>query len=404
MPQKSRDTHHILEGKATLFKRVNSPVWHVRYKAHGKWERMTTKCDSLREAKSRAVDIVTNAWFREKNNLPAVSKRFKSVAKLAISRMEDLMASGQGKATYKTYCQAINNYLIPILGNHNVDRIDNAVLVEFQKQRLTMMGKTPSASVLNNHNSALNRVFDEALERGYMTKLQVPVLRNDGLKSERRPDFTLEEYRALHRGMRSWLRDARQGLESELRAILYEYVLVLANTGIRAGTEAMNLRWRNVYYFDEDGQRYLAMKVRGKTGQREVIARHSVARYLDRLRLRNPKFADGTFEEFLRAKHDQYVFRHQQRDMTTPFGRMFARLLDRTGLQTDPRTGKERTLYSLRHYYATMALTYDRVSVYVLAQHMGTSVKMIESHYGHVMLRKKASEIAGGRFEARRLG
>ena len=97
MPQKSRDTHHILEGKATLFKRVNSPVWHVRYKAHGKWERMTTKCESLREAKTSAVDIVTNAWFREKNNLPAVSKRFKSVAKLAISRMEDLIASGQGK-------------------------------------------------------------------------------------------------------------------------------------------------------------------------------------------------------------------------------------------------------------------------------------------------------------------
>ena len=51
-----------------------------------------------------------------------------------------------------------------------------------------------------------------------------------------------------------------------------------------------------------------------------------------------------------------------------------------------------------------VTLTYDRMSVYVLAQHMGTSVKMIESHYGHVMLRKKASEIAGGRFEARRLG
>ena len=139
------------------------------------------------------------------------------------------------------------------------------------------------------------------------------------------------------------------------------------------------------------------MKVRGKTGQREVIARHSVARYLDRLRLRNPKFAGGTFEEFLRAKHDQYVFRHQQRDMTTPFGRMFARLLERIWLQTDPRTGKERTLYSLRHFYATIALTYARVSVYVLAQHMGTSVKMIESHYGHVLLRKKASEIAGKR-------
>lgn len=399
MPQKSSATHHILEGKATLFKRPTSPVWHVRYKAHGKWERATTKCENLREAKSRAVDIVTNAWFREQNNLPVVSKRFKAVARLAVARMQDLIDAGQGKATYKTYCQVINNYLIPILGNHNVDRIDNAVLVEFQKQRLAIMGKQPSASVLNNHNSALNRVFDEALERGYMTKFQVPTLRNDGIKSERRPDFTLEEYVSLHRGMRAWVREARKGNETVLRHILYEYVLVLANTGIRAGTEAMNLKWKNVYYFEEDGHRYLAFTVSGKTGKREVIARHSVARYLDRLRLMNPKHQEGTFEEFLRAKRDSWVFRHQQRDMTTAFGRMFARLLERLGLLHDPRTGKERTLYSLRHYYATMALTHDTMSIYTLSKHMGTSVKMIETHYGHVLLRKKAHEIAGRKFQ-----
>jgi hypothetical protein len=34
MPQKSEDTVHILEGKATLFKRPLSPCWHVRYKVH----------------------------------------------------------------------------------------------------------------------------------------------------------------------------------------------------------------------------------------------------------------------------------------------------------------------------------------------------------------------------------
>ena len=51
----------------------------------------------------------------------------------------------------------------------------------------------------------------------------------------------------------------------------------------------------------------------------------------------------------------------------------------------------------LRHFYATMALTYDRMSVYTLAQHLSTSVKMIEDHYGHVLLRKKAHEIAGSK-------
>jgi hypothetical protein len=40
-----------------------------------------------------------------------------------------------------------------------------------------------------------------------------------------------------------------------------------------------------------------------------------------------------------------------------------------------------------------MALTYNRTAVYTLAKHLGTSVAMIEQHYGHVELRKMAHEI-----------
>ena len=397
MPQKSDYTVHILEGKATLFRRTESDVWHVRYKAHGKWERMTTKCANLKQAKQAGTDIVMNAMFRVQNNLPIVSKRFTAVARLAIARMQDLDAAKRGKATFKTYIQALQKYFIPLIGNHNIDKIDNAVLTKFDSERLELMGKVPSASVLNNHNSALNRVFDEALERGYMTKFQVPMLRNDGIKTERRPDFTKDDYAVIYRGMRKWASEARKGHETELRAVLREYVLVLANTGIRAGTEAMNLKWQHLFYFEQDKRMYLALNVNGKTGLREVIARQNTVRYLDRLRMLNPDWQDGTFEEFLNKKHDAYVFRINDSDMTTTFGRMFKRFLKNKELQKDPRTGKERTLYSLRHYYATMALTYDRMTIYTLSKVLGTSVKMIEEHYGHVQLRKKAHAIAGGK-------
>jgi hypothetical protein len=82
MPQKSPDTIHILEGKATLFQRPTTPVWHVRYRVHGKWERTSTKCSELADARQRAVELVTEAWFRERHSLPVVNKRFKSVARL----------------------------------------------------------------------------------------------------------------------------------------------------------------------------------------------------------------------------------------------------------------------------------------------------------------------------------
>jgi integrase len=82
--------------------------------------------------------------------------------------------------------------------------------------------------------------------------------------------------------------------------------------------------------------------------------------------------------------------------MTTPFGKMFARSLERLDLLYDTGNGKQRTVYSLRDCYATMELTYNRMTVYTLAKHLGTSIAMIEQHYGHVELRRIAHEIAGG--------
>jgi len=311
--------------------------------------------------------------------------------------MEDTEKAGEYKKTYKTYVQALRKYLIPFFANHNVDRIDNALLFEFNRWRVQEMKRQPSKSVLNNHNSALNRVFDGAVERGYMTKLQVPFLKNDGKLSERRPDITIEDYAKLYRGMRNWVKNARQGHEQVMRETLREYILVIANVGFRPGTEGMNLKWSNVYFYEQDQKQYLALWVDGKTQAHEMTARHSVVRYLDRLRMCNPAWRNGSFEEFIRRRLDEYVFRVDGKDMTTQFGRMFKRLLDQLGLLMDPRTGKERTLYSLRHMYATHVLTKHRMSIEELAEHMNTSVTMIQKHYNHILLRKAAGRIAGDR-------
>lgn len=396
MPQKAPHTVHILEGKATLYQRPTTPIWFVRYKVGGKWLRSTTKQSKLDDAKQAAVDVVMNAWFREKNNLPIVNKRFKHVANLAIKRMQDLLDNGQGKVTYRHYIQAINKYLIPFLAQHNIDKIDYALLNRFSIWRAEQMKTTPSQSAINTHNSALNRVFDEALLRGFITKSEVPHLENKGVTSERRDDFTVEEYKKLYQYMRKWVKEAREGNERAVRDLLRDYVLILANTGMRAGTEAMNLKWQHITIVKQDGQEYLTLNIKGKTKKmRAIQVPHRVAVYLQRIQMRDEELKHLSFYELIDASVNKYVFRVNGRDMTSNFGKIFKRLLEAAGLLVDRRSGKDRTLYCLRHYYATLRITIGDISTAQIADYMGTSEKMIQEHYKHLNLQRIANKFVG---------
>ena len=400
MPAFNENNIHILDGKAMLYKRSSSPHWQVKYKAHNKWHRTTTKQEDEIKAKEVALKIVTKAWHREEENLPIASKKFKQIANQVVTQMKNQLDSGVGKATYKTYIQALNKYHIEYLGNYNIDRIDDTVIKKFVLWREKEMKRKPSQSCINNHNVALNRVFDEAIRRKYMTLIQKPILENKGVKTEKRPSFSKEEYEKLYIHMRTWLAEARNGPEGIIRNLIRNYVLIVANTGIRPGTEGMNLKWKHIYFEKINGVDNLAMYINGKTGGRIIYAKSQVTRYLQRIQQKDEVLKKMTFEEVLDAKLDTYVFRYKDRDKTSDFGKVFKKMLENAELLKDTLTDKDRSLYSLRHYYATEMLKKGNVTIYQLAEYMGTSVKMIEKHYGQIQKREIAHKFIGVR-EAR---
>jgi hypothetical protein len=69
-------------------------------------------------------------------------------------------------------------------------------------------------------------------------------------------------------------------------------------------------------------------------------------------------------------------------------------MLEESGLLPCPVTGKERSLYSLRHYYATQRLL-ENIPIHDLSEQMGTSVLMITKHYSHLTPLMKARQFAG---------
>ena len=399
------------DGEVVLYKRNDSVYWQARFLSPNRsWHRISTKRARIDDAKVVACDAYDRARFRSTEGLIAVSRRFRDVAKLTVQRMDDAKDAGMGKVAYKDYKQVIEKYLIPFFGSTHIDKIDIPKIQQFEAWRLQQFKKEPAKSTILNHNAALHRVFDTALAEGWIKQHQVPPFKVSGKAGTRRPNFTPQEWTKLTANLRHWVLKGREGKSRHMRELMWDYVLIMANTGIRSGTEAYNLKWKQIHWHTDPKSKikYLAISVDGKTGKRTLVARHGCLEFLKRLQSRFDDLANMSFDALLNAKVDEYVFRlrdtKDEDGKTIPgirtknLRKSFFDFLTEIGLLKDPQ-GDDRTLYSLRHTYATMRLDDGDVTIYQLAKQMGTSVAMMEKHYSHHESITIADKLAGKRYE-----
>ena len=169
----------------------------------------------------------------------------------------------------------------------------------------------------------------------------------------------------------------------------------MAATGMRPGTEAEFLEWRHIDVEMRDGQPILHFRLqKGKRGARNFVAHNSCWLLLEKLRQMSPDLAHLSLQQLLKKKIDKRVFRMPSGNLPDNFNKPFRQMLEESGLLICPVTGKERSLYSLRHYYATQRLL-ESIPIHDLAEQMGTSVLMITKHYSHLTPLMKAKQFAG---------
>ena len=394
---------HARGGEVVLYKRGDSARWQARYKLKDlKWHRTATKHVNLQYAAETACEAYDRARFLFAENIPVSSKRFDVAAELAVKEMQQQITAEVGKSVYKDYITCINKYLIPFFGKFNINTIGYEELQAFGAWREKQMGRRPVASTITTHISAMNRVYDVAIERGWIAQQQVPKIKNTGAKGTAREAFSKSEYASLTGYMPKWAEKGHTAKTREMRELLRDYVLVLANTGMRHGTEAMNLKWKDIAFIKKAQEQYLQFTVTGKRGRRTLIARHNTEIYLQRLYKRQPLLEKhSSLEKLLDKKINEPVFKLASGDVTKNLAGTFRILMKESGLDKDRDVKHKRTLYSLRHTYAHEVLMKERMDVYTLAKQMGTSVKMIELHYGHLNPALKADVIAGKRYVKR---
>jgi integrase len=332
--------------------------------------------------------------FRQRLGLAHIAHDFAHIADATLDELRKEMDLGRGKSVYQSYITCIEKYFIPYFADKHLEELTHSDIVEFELWRNRQMAKLPKASTLNNFASAWSRLCSVAVSRGWISeRVAIPKLSTRGLKSIARPAFSREEIEHLLVYMVKWSSEGRLAVEREMRPLLRDYVEMLLLTGMRHGTEAMGICWKHIEWHTDKGVRYLRIWVDGKTGGRWLIAKHRAVDVLKRLHARQTDLKHISFDDLFALRVPHLLFRFADGYQPPSMNGTFRRLMRDTGLLKNTE-GQTRTLYPLRHTYATFELLRHNTDIHTLSKQMGNSAQMIEKHYSKLTATMAADKLA----------
>ena len=414
LDEKTDDYEELLkDGKLRLYTR--NGIFQARvYIGDRRYLTKSLKTRKLDEARELADNFWHDIRVKREQSLPIKGKRFSEVIAeyLKVRRTQNqrgLKKSPDRRSQEYTSDQnlrqmeRVSKFWLEYCGSRSVETIDNAVLTDYVTWRRDYYSKIPEKDRPRNYSLypadktlEWETVFALTLlkyahERGYRGAKQMPDYYYKASRTKTRPSFTLDEYRILYKGMRRWINEEKKNeVRRYTRELLRDYVLILANSGIRVG-EANDLRESQLIKFTDGlGRQNYRFVVDGKTGLREVVLRSNAVRYVERCLARNALWrerwennaANGVKAHNRKAaKKGDWLFRMADGNQVISLGDQFQKVLARENI-THNFNGEAFSLYCLRHFYAVQMLRRGKATIWDLSENMGADVTIIKKHYG----------------------
>ena len=419
----------ICDGRVTLYQRtdVQKATWHCRIafprQPHIRQSLLTT---NEKEAERMAEKLYRDLLYRYERGLPLKRVKFEEVAAAYFVHLEDEVSRGITKTERLTTNRIMSRYCLEYFKGRPIDTITSADINKFrecrrkywttgpgskveeytyQRNGKTVVSKKPPAkepalSTSNSENVLLRAVFNYAATNDWITKAQIPVIElkipaaKKSRDAHRRPGLDRQEVKKLLEiGLKRFQEAPDERLKHQ-RFLLYCFVGMMAYAGMRP-FECMKLRWKDLgLTAGPIADSYGKVYVSGKNKSRWLIPLDGFSKityFLMPYAVQLHKKSEPGFKSALDLA-DRMIFCDLDGTPIKSLSAGFRNLLEEAGLYIDPETGKPRDSYCLRHYYATERLLAG-VGVYTLAENMGTSVAMIERHYGHLKPEMAAAEL-----------
>ena len=387
------DSRTFRDGQIYLYRRQDykKQIWFCRIKVPNTkgYVFKSTQTSDEHAAYKFADDLFNQSLVQVMNGEQLGSKRVSFAINEYITRLNNSTAPQKYSTTLRI--QFLER-ILPLFNKTLIKDVKTATLMDiYDAMQINARGGQLSPNTIQRYSTDLKQFFAWCVERGYLQK--IPIFPKIQTNDNRRPHFNNADYNKLTRFMREFIKYNNPNIVRD-RTILINYVLILSNTGIRVG-EARNLKWRDVHKIkgEDPTKMEMALFVQGKTGKREVVARtNEIENYLKRIHdIRRTELGKN-------PDLDEHIFCNRDGSPINSFKTSFGQLIKSAGVEFDSH-GNRRSLYSLRHTYATFRIQ-EGVNHYILAKNMGTSVEMLEKHYGHTTNVTSAAELTkGGTFK-----
>jgi integrase len=367
-------------GKLVIYKRDS--VYYARLNTGpNKYQFRSLKTGNQAQATLAAQKLWAEFTVKQELGLPFTIRSFNDVIDEYVALREKQHEQGRTSLAMLRQIRRVVKFWREYAGGKAIATIGDDILSRYVEWRRDYYSKFTDDELPNN---AKRNPTDKTLQweimlgkalikyahqKGYRGTIALPTFTFTPKTKRIRPAFELSEYRKLIRGMRKWINSCDDERFLQTRLLLRDYVLVLANSGMRVG-EANNLKVRDVQPFvDDNNSKNYRLIVKGKTGERDVIPRTYALKYIDRLMARKAN-----------VQADDYLFTMADGGRITTLIDQFNVVLKLAGIERNS-FGDKYSLYSLRHFYAVQALR-KSIGIYEVARNMGTSVQMIQSYYG----------------------